>query len=156
MLDAALDFIRERLMQNVSAVCEETKDPLERLKRLSMRHARLIRESQALPRIVFSEEIYSGFPQRKARVRRVIEEYLAKVGSILQQGQKQGAISNRYDAGTMSVIFLGLIQPAAVLWYLKDGDFDVTRQVERAWNLFEAAIEDDSKKGTTTRRRRGK
>src|SRR3989304_7015229 len=62
MLDAALDFIRERLMQNVSAVCEETKDPLERLKRLSMRHARLIRESQALPRIVFSEEIYSGFP----------------------------------------------------------------------------------------------
>jgi hypothetical protein len=37
-------------------------------------------------------------------------------------------------------MFLGLLQPAAILWHLSDGTFDAARQVERAGPIFLDAI----------------
>src|SRR5574340_925182 len=60
LLDAVLSMIRNRLAENVQKVSEECKDSLECLRRLLMLHAQLIRENQGVPRIIFSEEIFSG------------------------------------------------------------------------------------------------
>jgi hypothetical protein len=38
-------------------------------------------------------------------------------------------------------MFLGLIQPAAILWNLSDGEFDVTKHAEKGWQLFQETIE---------------
>ena len=54
VLDAVLDLIRARLMANCEAVRGETADPVERLRRLLMRHVRFIRQGRAIPRIIFS------------------------------------------------------------------------------------------------------
>jgi len=35
---------------------------------------------------------------------------------------------------------LGLVQPAAFLWFLGDGESDVTKHAERAWKIFSQAI----------------
>jgi hypothetical protein len=37
-------------------------------------------------------------------------------------------------------MFLGLVQPAAILWQLSDGGIDVTKHAERAWQIFSDAI----------------
>jgi hypothetical protein len=37
-------------------------------------------------------------------------------------------------------MFLGLIQPAALLWHLSEGEFDVTQHVEKAWNLLSETL----------------
>ena len=42
--------------------------------------------------------------------------------------------------GTVSVMFLGLIQPAALLWHLSEGGFDVTQHVDGAWNLLSETL----------------
>jgi len=41
----------------------------------------------------------------------------------------------------LSVMFLGLVQPAAILWHVSDGGFDVTRQADRAWRVFREVIQ---------------
>src|SRR5574340_216282 len=62
ILDGALDFIGERLLGNVQAVAADAADPLERLRRLLLRHVEMLRQNQGIFRIVFSEDAYGGKP----------------------------------------------------------------------------------------------
>ena len=140
LLDAVLNMIRNRLTENVQKVSEECKDSLECLRRLLMLHAQLIRENQGVPRIIFSEEIFSGSRERKAAVHDIIRGYLKRVADIVKRGQKEGQIRHDLDAATVAMMFLGLIQPAAILWQLSDGGIDVTKHAERAWQILAEAI----------------
>lgn len=140
VLDAAVGYIQERLLGNVHAVCDETEDALERLRKLLMRHIGLIRENQGIPRIIFSEEFYDGRPERKARVYGIIKQYLNRVSQIVRQGQQGGRIRPELDPGVVAVMFLGLIQPTAILWHMSQGEFDAARHAEKSWLIFSGAI----------------
>ena len=94
---------------------------MDRLKRLLMLHIQLIRENQGILRVAFSEEVMSGPPREKAKVYATVRAYLEAMAEIVRQGQKEGVIQRDLEAGTISVAFLGLIQPAAILWHLSEG-----------------------------------
>ncbi len=141
VLDAAIDHIGEMLLTNVRIVCEETPRPLERLHRLLMRHIRLIRENRGIPRVVFSEEVYTGHPERKAKVYAMISKYLDRVAEIVREGQEHNRIRRDVDPKTAALMFLGLIQPAAILWHMSEGKLDVTKHAEKAWKIFSGAIQ---------------
>ncbi len=141
VIDTVLDLVRERLFDNVRAVRRDTADPLERLRRLLFRHVALVRDNQALPRVVFSEEVYAERPDRKSRMFATIEAYLDEVGVIVSEGQRDGAIRKDLDPATVAVMFLGLIQPAAILWHMSAGKFDVARHTAEAWKVFRGMLE---------------
>ena len=140
VIDAVLDLLEDKLLANVKAVVEQSHDPLVRLKQLLTRHAKLILDHHALPRILFSEEVYGGKPERKAKLYRIIMSYLDEVASIVREGQQQNRIRPEFNAATLSVMFLGLVQPTAILWHLSEGTFDAAKHVERAWPIFCEAI----------------
>lgn len=140
VIDAILDLIQERLLANVQVVIEGTRDVLERLRRLLMLHIQLIRENQGILRVVFSDEVMNGPPERKARVHNTVETYLGAMAEIVRQGQKEGVLQRDLEAGSISVAFLGMIQPAAILWHLSAGKFDLTGHAERAWKIFLAGV----------------
>ncbi len=140
MLDAVLDLMRERLHGAVALARNETADPLEALRRLLERHTALIRQNQFLPRIVLSDDYHTGHPERRQRLLGVFSGYLERVADIIRDGQRQGSIRADVNARSLAILFLGLIQPAGVLWTLSDGRFDVTRQVREAWSVYEQAI----------------
>ena len=71
----------------------------------------------------------------------IIRRYLDRVAEILREGQRLGDLREDFDPGSTAVHFLGLIQPAATLWYLSAGKFDVTRAAERSFAQFIEAIE---------------
>lgn len=141
VLDAALALVGTKLQENVKAVHAEAEDPLERLRRLLARHIALIRDNDAIPRVVFSEDFYAGHPERKLRMYRGIQMYLKQVAQIIRQGQASGQVETDFDAEDAAVMFLGLVQPSAILWHMSDGEFDVTRTAERTWRLFLKAIQ---------------
>jgi AcrR family transcriptional regulator len=140
MVDAALDVIRLRLLGNVDAVCNETENALERLRLLLERQLEMIRDNQAIPRIIFSEDVSAGHSDRKKKVYHLVRTFLSKVEAIVRVGQKTGQIRKNFEPEMVSVLFLGLFQPAAVLSYLSDGRYDVDRHIHRAWPIFMEAI----------------
>jgi AcrR family transcriptional regulator len=140
VIEAVLQHIRDSLQQNVRVVCAETTDPLERLRRLLMRHLAMVRDNGALPRIVFSEDVYVGRPNRRARMFAGIRTYLDEVAGIVHQGQTDGQIRPDVDPQTIATLFLGLIQPGAILWHMSNGAFDVTRHAERGWRLLSETL----------------
>jgi len=136
ILDVVLDLISQRLLGNVQAVRVEVSDPLDRLHRLLLRHLELIRSNGGIPRVVLSEEIFAGQAKRRLKVYRMISSYLNEVAILVREAQANGRTRADVSPDAAAVMFLGLIQPAAILWMMSDGKFDIDQHAEHAWRLF--------------------
>jgi AcrR family transcriptional regulator len=140
ILEATRGLVRDLLMENLQAVRRETSLPLEQLRLLLVRHIQMAREFQAIPRIIFSDELLSTHPRRKTALYKIIQEFLKQVADIIAQGQRLNQIDPHLDPETVSVLFLGIVQPPIILWHLSDGRFDLTNHVEKAWPIFKVAL----------------
>jgi len=140
VLDAVLELLQCRLADSVSLVREETKGALPRLQLLLMRHARMLSENRAIPHVVFSDGLYTGRPERKAKGGGIILGFLKKIEQILEEGQQEGAIRDDVVPATAAVMFLGMILPAAVLRNVTEGRFDMIANAENAWPVFVRCI----------------
>lgn len=140
ILDAVLDLLQSRLQSNLTFVHQTYQDPVEQLRELLAAHARLVLGYSALPRILFSEDVYGKNTARKTRLNGIIMGYLQEVANIISRGQETGLFRTELDPNTLAVMFLGLLQPTAILWHLSEGKFDATQQVERAWPIFLDAV----------------
>ena len=74
VLDAVLELISQRLLGNVAAARTKSTDALERLERVLMGHVKLIRGEVPIPRVVFSEAIFTGHRRRRRRIHRMFQE----------------------------------------------------------------------------------
>ena len=140
VLDAVLELISRRLLGNVAAAKAETADALERLERVLMAHVKLIHGNVPIPRVVFSEAVFTGHQRRRKRVHRIFQDYLGQVADIICEGQRAGRLRTGLAPDTLSVMFLGLVQPAAILWLMSAGEFDIRGHAERAWQIFSEMI----------------
>lgn len=143
LLSALIDMVASRLEQNVQEACDQTDDAVERLHRLLNRHVELIRQNQGILRMVFSPEIAGGSTRHKKQIHHMLTRYLQRIGQILQEGQRERKVRPDLDVGVTALLFVGIIQPAAFIWTISDGDFDVTRHARKAWEIFRHAIEVD-------------
>ena len=142
ILDMILDFIQEKLLTNIRITRKETSKPMERLQRILKRHVETLREYRAIPRVIFAEDVFTGNPKRKNRVYGIINGYLDALNEIIRDGQQMGQIRSDMDSKTVALMFLGMIQPGAILWFLSDGKFDILKHSEKNWELFREAIRD--------------
>jgi AcrR family transcriptional regulator len=140
ILSAAIEQMGERLLENAARAAAGKGGTIQRLRMLLQDHVRAIREGYAGPRIVFAEGIDGGGVSHRMEVYHVIRRYLDRVAEILRQGQQAGDLRRDLDPEATSVHFLGLIQPAATLWYLSAGRFDVTLYAESSFAQFAESI----------------
>jgi AcrR family transcriptional regulator len=161
VLESVLDLISKILLANVETVCQAAPGALERLHLLLMRHVQVVRHHAGIPRVLFSEQIFAGSTARRRRVHQVLQGYLQKIGGIITEGRRQGQIRADISPDTAAVMFLGLVQPAIILWLMSNGSFDVVRHTERAWRLYRGLLQKDenrtgSRVGFGTRNRETK
>lgn len=140
ILSAAIERMGERLLENAARAAAGKGGTIWRLRELLQDHVRAIREGYAGPRIVFAEGIDGGGVSHRMEVYHVIRRYLDRVAGILRQGQQAGDLRGDLDPEATAVHFLGLIQPAATLWYLSAGKFDVTLYAKRSFEQFADSI----------------
>ncbi|MGE5283416.1 MAG: TetR/AcrR family transcriptional regulator [Actinomycetota bacterium] len=140
ILSAAIERMGERLLENAARAAAGKGGAIQRLRMLLQDHVRAIREGYAGPRIVFAEGIDGGGVSHRMEVYHAIRRYLDRVAEIIRHGQQAGDLRGDLDVEATSVHFLGLIQPAATLWYLSAGKFDVTRYAEGSFAQFAEAI----------------
>jgi len=145
VLESVLDLISNSLLENVKAVRDETPDSLEQLHFLLQRHIRLIRHHSGIPRVIFSEQIFAGNARRRQRIHKIISAYLGEIAGIVTAGQNAGQIRPDVSADSAAVMFLGLVQPAIILWLMSNQTFDVAGHAEQAWILFREMLETRSR-----------
>lgn len=141
ILDAMLDLVGQRVRENVGAsLAEAAGNPLAALRRLMRRHVGLLMSHPAMPRMLFSDEIYQRLPDKRAKMFKNILAFREAVTGLIRQGQETGAIRPDAEPMDLTMFFLGLMAPSAILFHLSGGQFDVLAQAERNWPLFEEAV----------------
>jgi AcrR family transcriptional regulator len=140
IVSAVLELIQERLNQHYQDVIQQNLEPVEKLNFLLSRHVEMIGSNNAIPRIIFSEEVIGGMPEKQQQLYGIIGDVIRNVAVIVREGQNKGAIRKDLPAESIAVSFLGMIQPAAIIWNLSDGEFDLKRHSINAWKLFLDAI----------------
>jgi AcrR family transcriptional regulator len=140
IVSTVLQLIQTRLNQHYQEVIQQNLEPVEKLKLLLNRHVELIGSNNAIPRIIFSEEVIEGMPEKQRQLYDIIRDVIRNVAVIVTEGQKKGTIRRDVPAENIAVSFLGMIQPAAIIWNLSDGEFDMLRHRKNAWKLFFDAV----------------
>jgi AcrR family transcriptional regulator len=140
ILDAVLNLVHDRFLDSIQAAREGTPTPLDALHRLLLRHVRMIMAQHGIPRILFSDEINFKYPEKKATLRDIMTDFLAGITALMAKGQKEGTIRSDIPAKDMAVMFIGIFQPPALLYFLSDGSFDLLAQVDTSWRLFAETI----------------
>ena len=146
IVTAVLELIGKRLNAHFLQVVNQDLDALEKLQLLLMQHIELIGSNNAIPRIIFSEEVIGGLPETRRQLFGIIEKVIDNVAAIIREGQRQGTIRSDLAANNIAVSFLGMIQPAAIIWNLSNGEFDLARHSRAAWRLFSDALQAGAKK----------
>jgi len=140
IVSAILEHIRTKLYQNLENVRQAEENAIDQLHELLLRHARLISHKQGIPRIIFSDELWGQKKERRQRMYRIVTEYLSEIEGIVREGQYKGTIRKTIKAKAVARIFFGIVQPAALLWHMSEGEFDLESHVNDAWKLFQETI----------------
>jgi AcrR family transcriptional regulator len=140
IVGTVLELIQTRLNQHYQDVIQQNLEPVEKLNLLLSRHVEMIGSNNAIPRIIFSEEVIGGMPEKQQKLYDIIRDVIRNVAVIVTEGQNRGTIRRDLPAENIAVSFLGMIQPAAIIWNLSDGEFDLIQHSKNAWELFLEAI----------------
>lgn len=136
LLTDAIASIGDRLGSLAKEARSGPGGTLEVLERLLLAHVKLIRTRSGIPRVMFGEVVFGARGALRDRGQEVVEGYLGVVAELFRQGLERSEIRAPSDPRTLAILFLGLIQPLAILWELSDGGVDVTAQARRSWEVF--------------------
>ncbi|MHB8791539.1 MAG: TetR/AcrR family transcriptional regulator [Desulfobulbaceae bacterium] len=140
VMSAVLELIRARLYKNVETVRQSSDDGVERLRELLSRHIRLIRERHGIPKIFFSDELWGQNQERRQKMFRIVTGYLAEIEDIVREGQRNGQIREDISPKAAARMFFGMVQPAALLWHMSGGEFDIDEHIDETWPVFAKTI----------------
>jgi len=136
IMSAVLEHIRGSLYKNLERVRQKTDDAIERLRELLFLHIKLVGYRQGIPRVIFSDELWGQKRERRQKMYRIVAGYLAEIEDIVREGQNKGQIRKSVDPQVISKMFFGIVQPAALLWHMSEGEYDLDAHVSGAWSVF--------------------
>lgn len=139
ILDAVLDLLRARFMGNLAAA-GSAPSGLEALHTVLLRQVALVLEFSAIPRILFSEEVYGRNPALKAKLHDLLASLVTGLAGLARRGQAEGCIRPEITPQSAALLLFGAFQPCAMLWYLSGGTFDLAGAVAENWELYRKAV----------------
>lgn len=141
MLSAVLDYIVGRIQHNFHDLSEETQDPLMMMQGFVQKQLKLIKESPAIPTVVFTQGLFSEEAYRRKKVLQVLNQFRQHLAMMVKMGQRAGTIRQDISVETVVLLLVGIIQPAAMLYYLSNGHYDIEGHGRKAWKLLKDMIQ---------------
>ncbi|BCV22243.1 TetR/AcrR family transcriptional regulator [Moorella sp. Hama-1] len=122
ILAAAVKSVGGRLASQAAAIAgRKDVPPGEKLQLILDLHLSLAAASPAMPRILFSDELYASYASLKEIIRGIIAGYTRALEAIFNAGMETGEFKPFFPAHTLAFIFIGLIQSTIIRWRLDDG-----------------------------------
>ena len=135
---ALIEHIDQRLQSNLSQANAVTGTPIAKLKTLFELHVTLLKEEAAIPRVLYFLLSSDRNPELKAGMLSAVGVYVQQVKKLLQQGQRKGEISPDIDATAAAMMFLGMVQPLAILGQINKEMLDDCPQ--KLWQQYQRSI----------------
>ena len=138
LIAALIDFIGERLQQNLQQAAMQEGTALARLKNLFELHVNLLQEEPAIPRILYFLISSERNQELKQKMLAEINAYVYETKRRLLQGKKAGEINQEVDVTAAAMMFLGMIQPLVILSQENKAVLD--EYPPKLWQCYQRAI----------------
>jgi AcrR family transcriptional regulator len=115
IVTALIEFTDKCLQSNVSQVMALKGETIPKLKLLFELHVKLLKEEGAIPRILYFLLSSDRNLALKESMLSAVSLYVQQVKKLVLQGQEKGEISADVDSTAASMLFLGMVQPLAIL-----------------------------------------
>ena len=135
---ALIEYIDKRLRYNLSQVDIVTGTPMAKLKALFELHVALLKEEAAIPRVLYYILSSDRTPDLKASMLSAVGFYVQQVKKLLIQGQQQGEVSPDIDVMAAAMMFLGMVQPLAIMSQVNKDVLDEYPQ--KLWQNYQRSI----------------
>ena len=135
---ALIEYIDKRLKNNLSQVNNVTGTPIAQLKVLFELHVALLKEEAAIPRVLYYILSSDRTPDLKASMLSAVGFYVQQIKTLLIQGQEKGEISLDIDATAAAMMFLGMVQPLAIMSQVNKEVLEIYPQ--KLWNTYQRSI----------------
>ena len=135
---ALIEYIDKRLRNNLSQVDIVTGTPIAKLKALFEMQVSLLKEEAAIPRVLYFLLSSDRNLELKASMLSAVSFYVQQVKKLLLQGQEKGEISLDIDVMAAAMMFLGMVQPLAIMSQINKEVLD--RYPHKLWQNYQRSL----------------
>ena len=135
---ALIEYIDKRLRYNLSQVDIVTGTPIAKLKALFELQVSLLKEEAAIPRVLYFLLSSDRNLKLKASMLSAVSFYVQQVKKLLIQGQQQGEVSPDIDVMAAAMMFLGMVQPLAIMSQINKEVLD--RYPHKLWQNYQRSL----------------
>jgi len=117
------------LLKEVIEKAEKGKTSEDKIRIILTEHFRLLERTKILPRIVFSDVIYFGDPEKKLSLKDTVSFYKEGIKDIIIDGIKNGEI-RKIDPEFGVRVVIGTILSSTLFWMLDDMRYRIIDEVD--------------------------
>lgn len=107
---AAIGWVSEHLLAQLSSAAEQATGPIDALQRVFDAHVVFYMRHPGVPRVIFQELQRPSDSAIKQRVREMLQSYRLLLLNLLQAAKESGEVSPDLDAPAAATLFVGLVQ----------------------------------------------
>ena len=113
LLLGLMDRLEDMLLGPIQKTAGDGAIPvIQRLERIILHHATLVREQNSLPILLLAEASASDDPALLGRMRSIFHDYLSVLEGLVREGQARGEIVHGPEPDCLALLLLG--SPAAL------------------------------------------
>ena len=134
IIESLIEYAGAALQGNISQTLRAESHAVNRLELLFNLHVKLIKEQGAIPRMLFSLLSSDKNVHLKQKMLLIINTYVGNIRKMITEGQFKGEISSEVDVEAAGILFLGMVQPLAVLSQFNDDLINI--YPEPLWEIY--------------------
>ncbi|WP_457639067.1 TetR/AcrR family transcriptional regulator [Persephonella sp.] len=126
-------------LEDVLKKAAKGKTTREKLKIIYKEHFRLIEKTKVLPRVIFSDVVYLGSPEKKKALQDAIFTYKKGITEIINEGIQKGEVAD-IDPEIGARIFIGSVISSTLTWMLNDMKGRLSSEVDRLMDALDKTL----------------
>ena len=140
ILSYLVDQVGEFLRETIEDAESEESSALENLERIFRLQLRDIEDYWGLALIVVAGAVSFEDATLRTRVVSVLNEYVARIKAILQQGVDEKSLRPDLDVDAAAFSFYGMVQGLASFWVLNETPWQPSDQGDPVWETYKRGV----------------
>ncbi|MCH8816389.1 MAG: TetR/AcrR family transcriptional regulator [Chloroflexi bacterium] len=141
ILTLVIEDVRATLFNGIDAASTPADKPaLRKLEHLMRLHLSWLDGRHGACLMLVTEALQFGDGQAGCESRRLMNDYLESISSIVKEGQRRGEIDPALDATTAATMFIGIEKAAVNRWLLCPGETRPHCKVDELWHMYRSSI----------------
>lgn len=136
IINAIVTEVENGLRKIITESSNKNDSASQYLENIFLKHIEFLELHKGIPRVIFSDEMYSGNNEIIMRLRGIVKQYMDEIKKIIKKGIEKKEFDSGLDIDVAAMTFMGFIQSTALQWILFRYSFSPKKRGEKIWKIY--------------------